>query len=188
MKRIEKIRRHPEFIRQMKKISADERNREFCGHDMQHLLDVARIGYSISLERGLDLDKELIYAAALLHDLGRHLQYADGIPHAVAGAKLAKRIMIDCGFSDEESKTVAAAIAGHSASETKAKPATLAMPGKCGIGDRCRERPGSDRSRDITNLGLILYIADKKSRPCYDCKARDKCNWPPDRMNMQIEY
>ena len=39
---------------------------------MVHFLDVARIGTIIALEEGLKIDREWIYAAALLHDCGKH--------------------------------------------------------------------------------------------------------------------
>ncbi|MGI6684337.1 MAG: HD domain-containing protein [Bacillota bacterium] len=60
-----------------------EINREFCCHQMQHALDVARIYYILFLEKyqdgissdlknmSVDQTKELIYATALLHDIGR---------------------------------------------------------------------------------------------------------------------
>lgn len=50
-------------------------------HGMVHFLDVARIGTIIALEEGLKIDREWIYAAALLHDCGKHEQYEIGIPH-----------------------------------------------------------------------------------------------------------
>ena len=67
-----------------------ERVNAICRHDRAHFLDVARLAYIENLERGLGVDKELIYAAALLHDIGRHLQYTQNIPHDEAGAQLAE--------------------------------------------------------------------------------------------------
>ena len=58
--------------------------RIFCGHDMAHFLDVARLAYLFNLEENLKLEKEEIYTAALLHDVGRFVQYEDGTPHQLA--------------------------------------------------------------------------------------------------------
>ena len=54
---------------------AAEADRRFCRHSMVHFLDVARIGTIIALEEGLKINREWIYAAALLHDCGKHEQY-----------------------------------------------------------------------------------------------------------------
>ena len=61
----------------MERINAKERDRKFCLHGIEHSLDTARIGYISILENGLPIDKELFYAAALLHDTGRY----SGMPH-----------------------------------------------------------------------------------------------------------
>ncbi len=48
-----------------------EEGRRFCHHDMGHFLDVARLAMIFNLQQGLSVSKEMIYAAALLHDIGR---------------------------------------------------------------------------------------------------------------------
>ena len=67
MERIDKILQHKKFQKYVKKNKKKEMNRIFCHHDLVHFLDVARIGWI------LNLDKELLYGAALLHDIGRHI-------------------------------------------------------------------------------------------------------------------
>ena len=99
MERVNAICRHALWRESVDEIARLEQDRVFCRHDRAHLLDVARLAYMENLERGLGVDKELIYAAALLHDIGRHLQYTKNIPHDEAGAQLAEIIMADCGFS-----------------------------------------------------------------------------------------
>ncbi len=95
----------------MERIERSEQGRIFCLHGLEHSLDTARIGYIFILERGLDIDKELFYAAALLHDTGR---YSPILPeHDEAGAINAELIMPDCGFSEEETAVVANAIRSH---------------------------------------------------------------------------
>ena len=89
MERVNAICRHKLWRESVDEIARLEQDRVFCRHDRTHFLDVARLAYIENLERGLGVDKELIYAAALLHDIGRHLQYAKNIPHDEAGAQLA---------------------------------------------------------------------------------------------------
>jgi len=59
---------------------------------------VARISYLMILEKRLPVSKDIIYATALLHDLGRADQYEKGISHEEAGAILAEEILTDCGI------------------------------------------------------------------------------------------
>lgn len=79
-----------------------EADRRFCRHGMQHLIDTARLAYLFALESSADLPKDVIYAAALLHDIGRAEQYRNGTPHDVAGCAAAEPILAECGFAEEE--------------------------------------------------------------------------------------
>ena len=56
-------------------------------------MDVARIAYILSADRAYAVSKEIIYAAALLHDIGKWKQYEDGTPHEKASADLAEQIL-----------------------------------------------------------------------------------------------
>ena len=60
-----------------------EKERIFCCHQMTHLLDVARIAYIKNLEENLGFEKDVIYTAAVLHDIGKSFQYTWTIPHEV---------------------------------------------------------------------------------------------------------
>lgn len=82
---IEAIRRHPLFQEHYKRLAQAEKDRRFCCHQMEHLLDVARIAYIRNLEAGLGFSKKMIYAAAILHDIGKARQYEEGIPHVKRG-------------------------------------------------------------------------------------------------------
>ena len=93
MKNIDRIINHPLFIMSMKKIHDYEIDRVFCCHGIEHSLDVARVAYITNLEQNLGFQKEMIYAAALLHDIGRWRQYEKNIPHEEAGAALAADIL-----------------------------------------------------------------------------------------------
>lgn len=87
MERVDKILAHPEFQVYMRRIREQERTRVFCLHGIEHSLDVARIGYIKNLEQGLSFRQDVIYAMALLHDIGRCEEYASGKSHHEAGAR-----------------------------------------------------------------------------------------------------
>lgn len=72
MKRIQAVYSHPLYQKQFALLTNAEKDRIFCRHTMEHFLDVARLMYLYNLEEHAGLDKELIYAAALLHDIGRY--------------------------------------------------------------------------------------------------------------------
>ena len=75
MERINEISDHPLWKLHIEQLKEAEKDRIFCKHGIEHLLDVARIAYIENLEENCDISKEMIYAAALLHDIGRFLQY-----------------------------------------------------------------------------------------------------------------
>lgn len=158
MERVNRIL-HDEFYQKCLQANAEcERERVFCRHDMSHLLDVARLAYLRNLEEGLGFDKEMIYAAAMLHDIGRFVQYTEGISHEIAGAELAPDILRRCGFDEEETRQIVQAIGAHRRKEIK----------------------------DELTLGGVLYRADKQSRRCFACEAAAECNWPEEKKNKEI--
>ena len=102
LEKVNAILKNHKFCTYLSKINKLEENRQYCKHDLQHLLDVARIVYIKVLEENIHVKKEIIYAAALLHDIGRWQQYEEGISHELASVKLAKDILNECGFNNEE--------------------------------------------------------------------------------------
>lgn len=160
MERANRILNHDLFVLHLGKNREAEADRIFCRHDMAHFLDVARIGMIINLEDGLALNREWIYAAALLHDLGRHIQYENGTPHEQASGEIAPRILADCGFDDSETSVIDDAILHHRDSSV------------------LRER----------SLRSLLYRADKASRACFSCEARLMCDWKKEKKNLTIKY
>lgn len=160
MERVNAILVHPLYGTCLAKIDEYERTRIFCGHGMGHLLDVARLAWIFNLEQELHLERERVYAAALLHDIGRHIQYEKGIPHQKAGIPIAEEILKDCGFNQEERTDILTAIENH----------------------RSREAGAQE------NLSGILYRADKMSRSCFGCKAKTACNWSQEKKNLKIHY
>ena len=97
MERVNQILQHTLYQSCRRQIDEKEKDRIFCGHDMGHLLDVARLAWIFNLEANQEISKERIYAAALLHDIGRHIQYEQEIPHSKAGVPIAEKILKDCG-------------------------------------------------------------------------------------------
>ena len=91
---------NPLFLQCMDQNSKYEKDRKFCKHGWEHLMDVARIAYILNLERGYGLNRDQVYAAALLHDCGRYLELEQDIPHEKAGARLAKQILRECDELD----------------------------------------------------------------------------------------
>ena len=65
MRRVNAILRHPLFAETLRLLDELEAERAFCRHDLTHLLDVARLMWIDVLEKGLDLDRETVYAAAI---------------------------------------------------------------------------------------------------------------------------
>lgn len=158
MDRINQILYHPLFQQYMKANAAKETDRIFCKHNMEHAMDVARIAYILALEEAAGCRKDVIYGAALLHDIGRHIQYETGEKHALASARLALEILADCGYEEKEVALIAEAIKAHSSKE----------------------------DTYTHSLKDILARADKLSRACYSCKAREACNWSGQKKNHQI--
>ncbi len=160
MKRIDAIVAHPLYVANQEKIEKLEANRIFCRHGMNHSLDVARILYIKVLEQQLGISKDILYAAALLHDIGRAVEYESGIAHHEAGTHIALQILEDCGYDEEEKTRILLAIQNHKEQDLE--------------------------QSDI--LCKLLYEADKQSRDCYHCQAVDACYWSEDKKNKTILY
>lgn len=182
MERIERIRKHPLFQLCMRQIEEAEQMRIYCRHGMEHALDVARIAYIRNLEDGRGINQELIYAMALLHDIGRSKEYQSGISHHAAGLKPAEQILEECGFSEAEVRCIIQAIAAHKYGEDE---------------DTEDEKQNESCSRNIwvdiddekvEYCRKLLYQADKLSRACYCCKARKTCYWTDEMKNSWIKY
>lgn len=164
MPKVDAVWMHPTFRCAYRWLKELERDRVFCRHDLRHLMDTARIMWIVNLEEGLGIDREVIYAAALLHDVGKPVQYTLGAPHEEVGARLADTILAsltgDEAFSLSERRAIVGAIRGHR---------------------RLRE--------DAEPLERLLYRADKASRPCFACPAevREACSWSDEKKNLAIQ-
>lgn len=162
MERLHAVTRHPLYQQYYEELKEAEKDRIFCCHQMEHLLDVARIAYIRNLEENLGFSKELLYTTSILHDIGKSLQYKEKIPHEIAGAQIAEKILDSLpetfSYTEDEKKEILTAIRGHR-----------------------RER------EDMTRLERLLYESDKSSRNCFACQAEKECNWNKEKKNMEIK-
>lgn len=142
----------------LEKLSVLESERIFCRHGIEHLLDVCRLAYINVLENGLNIPKDIVYAAGLLHDIGRVAEYEGYGEHHENGAKTASEIMAECGYACDEIEMVADAIVSHRSLD----------------------------DTNVTSLKNILYKADKESRNCFYCSAYDLCRWDENKKNRGV--
>ncbi len=150
MEQIRRIIANPAYRECLTKNEAAENDRIFCTHHFEHLLATARLTYILILEEGCPfISREMAYAAGLLHDIGRWCEYWDGTDHAKASAELAEPILLEAGFSENESRIIKQAIAQHRLK-----------------GDCCEHR---------SLLSAALSRADSLSRNCFSCKVREQC-------------
>lgn len=160
MRRIEQIMAHSIYQCNQMKIENAERERVFCKHGLSHALDVARILYIMVLEHKLPYKKDVVYAAALLHDIGRYEQYKNQTPHHEAGADISNKILEECGFDKNEILLVTEAVRAHHKAVEE----------------------------EYDSLNYLLYRADKLSRNCYHCEACKECYWEPEKRNQTVFY
>ena len=158
--RIQKIIQNKQYKEHLVRINKWESDRVFCHHDYVHFLDVARIGMILNMKDAYQIEEEYIYAAALLHDIGRWQQYENGEDHALISAKLAPAILWECGFDKEETDMIVSAIETHRQSERK----------------------------EEKSLNGLLYRADKLSRACFFCPEEANCNWKNDKKNLAVVW
>lgn len=157
LERYHNILKHNLYQEMLQSLESFEKERKFCCHTLEHFCDVARIMYIFALEEQSELTKDLIYATALLHDIGRAKEYAEGIPHDEAGIEIARMILKDTGYQSEEIEQIVQAIGSHREKESK-----------------------------TGTLGAYLYRADKLSRQCFCCKAVEECYWDENKKNHTI--
>jgi uncharacterized protein len=159
MERVNLILQNPSYQTWIIAVNQAEMGRDFCRHGVEHALDVARIAYELWLDNGGNpVAKDIVYAAALLHDVGRWQEYEDPtVDHAEASAELAEPLLLEVGYHPMVAAEIVKAIRLH--------------------------RKGAQEG-----LAQVLYQADKLSRPCYLCPSRRKCNWSADKQNKILLY
>lgn len=113
MNRFNAIINDRKYIYYIQKNKELEMDRKFCKHNLNHFLDVARIAQLINLEEDLGFDKEIIYTTAILHDIGKWVQYENGTPHEIASWEIAREFLEHYKFSQEEIELIRKGILGH---------------------------------------------------------------------------
>lgn len=146
--RVNQILQHKLYEEYCEKNRLAEAQRIYCRHGSDHGLSVARVAYIYFLERKeISLSKEIIYAAGILHDIGRWLEYESQEDHAIASARLAAPILRDSGFSEQEVDIILRGILEH------------------------RLQP----SEAPSILGQALALADDWARECINCESKTSC-------------
>ena len=148
MDRVNRLLASPAYREYLQRIEEKEVGRPFCPHHFHHCLDVARLCWIFFLEEGIDGAKDVVYGAALLHDIGRWLEYEGGGCHAARGAELADPLLAQAGYDEGERRLIINAIAAHRG--------------------KVADAPSSP-------LSVFLQKADKYSRLCFQCTAWDDC-------------
>lgn len=156
---MDKLLKETDYLQQLELLEQLEKDRQFCRHGLEHLLDTARLIWIRCLEGRRVMDKEMVYLTALLHDLGRIDQYEKGIPHHEAGAERAGKLLGEIGYPAERIRKIQEAILGHR---------------------------GSGSAAEVIELSALLCWADQRSRMCFVCRVREACNWREDQKNETI--
>ncbi len=164
MTRVNAIINHPEFQDWIVANNQAEYGSEYCRHGLEHGFDVARIAYELWLDHeGNPVAKDIVYAAALLHDIGYWSKFEEtdeeGLeepetPFEVA-AVLAEEILLDAGY--------------HPAVIEEIRKAIRNLDTGYGEG-----------------LSAILRRANELSRPCFLCPMRESCTKEP--KTKRLEY
>lgn len=81
-------------------------------HDSQHIYRV--LYQALDIAKDYDVDKEVLIAAALLHDIGRDAQFRDPqVDHAAVGSDMAYDFLSGLGWIEDKAQHVKACIASH---------------------------------------------------------------------------
>ncbi|MDI3496490.1 MAG: uncharacterized protein PWQ35_511 [Patescibacteria group bacterium] len=117
----------PEKFQKIKEIVEQILNQEKdSAHDIDHVMRVYNLALTIAkTENKVDMD--VLQSGALLHDIGCAKESNDSrgkTDHAVIGAKMAKPILENLGFSDDKIKHIQECILTHRY-RTNNKPKTI---------------------------------------------------------------
>lgn len=113
MNRFNAILKDRKYNDYLNKTHEYEIERKFCRHNLEHFFDVARIAYILNLENGYGIEKEIIYTTAILHDIGRFIQYEKGIAHEIASWDIGEEFLRRYDFTEDERSIIKEGILGH---------------------------------------------------------------------------
>jgi len=81
-------------------------------HDEQHIYRV--LYYALDIVQYFELDKDVLIASALLHDIGRSAQFKNPkLDHAIVGSKMAYEYLIGQKWTDKKAEHVKDCISTH---------------------------------------------------------------------------
>jgi len=109
--RVSSILINIDFRKLNSKIIKNEMDRKFCKHDVTHAYEVFSMAQKLNIRNNLGFDKDVVFAAAMLHDIGRAEEAKN---HAIASSKLAVPILEKAGYDSFEIKQIIKAIKHHS--------------------------------------------------------------------------
>lgn len=159
MKRIGLLLQDSLYNEYLQRNVLEEMEHQFCRHDINHLFAVAQMTFSLMLnnndgeifleETGTDSQaaaKEVIYAAGLLHDIGKWKEYRDGEDSAACSARLSRAILPRALFTPDEIAIICRA-----------------------IGEQ------RNISKDMSLLGEKLYRGNNLARINSECRCNEEC-------------
>lgn len=173
MRFVAELLKNQEYRQRLQRLQKLEAERIYCCHDIRHFMDVARLAQLRNLEENMQQDKEMIYLYALLHDMGRAAEYEQGISHAESSADFAGEILVHIGYPPEKTAVIQNAVRSHR--ETAEEKVS-----KRGAPEN--HQPESDRRED--SFAALMKWADKASRMCFLCEAKNTCKWSEEQKNQ----
>ena len=168
MDTVTRLIQHPLYKEKYDALQVYEKERLYCRHDMRHFMRVAQIADQIARENRLSFSTEEITLAALLHDIGRTMQYQHKISHAEASASFAREILLSLGYDDKKTEEIRKAIRTHS--------------------NRTDVKKRFARRGELQSLDELLSFADQFSRECFSCEVKDSCKWKTEEKIDRIYF
>jgi uncharacterized protein len=84
-------------------------------HTLDHTMRVHSL--AMQLSKGLAVNRRVLEAAALLHDIGRPRETETQVSHSITSGEMGRGLLSELGYSDSEIKQVVSAIRTHRFSE-----------------------------------------------------------------------
>lgn len=88
------------------------------GHNLVHIKEVIRRCFVLNQSFKLNLDENMIFAIAVYHDLGKHIDHANH-HHLIAGRLFFEDEKMKNFFNDEQRKIIREAIEDHRSSKKR---------------------------------------------------------------------
>lgn len=157
-----------ELIRRLKTLyfMAKQDGRMFPEHDLNHAQRVKNLCFFINEKDSLNLDKEILTASALLHDIG---YISDDSPeHVKSSIQIAQGLLPKIQFPRNKIASVIVCIKNHDT-----VPGRLGW--KQGVPMECKILRDSDAIESLGCLGIIRYASwgGRHQMPIYNQKSQE---------------